>query len=123
MRDVIPTKGQQTQEDNLKELANLQKFFDNPPVILDEVEPKHICLCLDWRSQKSQSARQQLEGIVQPHLEQVEGVGLHRARPTHALAFGGIKRMAGIPMSLTRNAGLYGSTQTRPAGMPSISCI
>lgn len=46
---VIPTKAQRTQSDNLKELAKLYEFFDNPPAPLDEIEPHHIAQYRDWR--------------------------------------------------------------------------
>lgn len=48
-REVIPTKAPETQKDNLRELANLYKFFDEPPVTLDEIEPIHVRQYLDWR--------------------------------------------------------------------------
>lgn len=50
MRDVLPGKGDETQKDNLRELANLYKFFDDPPVALDEIEPINIRQYLDWRA-------------------------------------------------------------------------
>lgn len=46
---VIPTKAFRTQKDNLAELANLYKFFDNPPAPLDDIEPHHIAQYRDWR--------------------------------------------------------------------------
>lgn len=46
---VIPAKAQRTQSDNLKELAKLYEFFDNPPAPLDEIEPHHIAQYRDWR--------------------------------------------------------------------------
>lgn len=48
-REVMPNKGSETQKDNLRELANLYKFFDDPPVALDDVEPIHVRQYLDWR--------------------------------------------------------------------------
>jgi len=51
MRDKLPGKAPRTQEDNLEELAMLYKFFDDPPAILDEIEPMHIRQYLDWRIQ------------------------------------------------------------------------
>lgn len=50
-REVIPTKATGTQANNLKELASLYKFFDDPPVALDEIKPVHIRQYLDWRVQ------------------------------------------------------------------------
>ncbi|WP_288076458.1 tyrosine-type recombinase/integrase [Pseudomonas sp.] len=46
---VIPTKAPRTQKDNLGELANLYKFFDDPPAPLDSIEPHHIAQYRDWR--------------------------------------------------------------------------
>lgn len=51
IRDKLPGKAPRTQEDNLDELATLYKFFDDPPAILDEIEPLHIRQFLDWRVQ------------------------------------------------------------------------
>ncbi len=46
---VLPTKAPRTQKDNLAELANLYKFFDNPPAPLDQIEPHMIAQYRDWR--------------------------------------------------------------------------
>ncbi|MBS0323357.1 MAG: tyrosine-type recombinase/integrase [Proteobacteria bacterium] len=46
---VIPTKAPRTQTDNLAELANLYKFFDNPPAPLDSIEPHMVAQYRDWR--------------------------------------------------------------------------
>lgn len=48
-RDVMPTKAPRTQSDNAYELNWLYKFFDNPPVQLDQIKPIHIRQYLDWR--------------------------------------------------------------------------
>ena len=50
-RDKLPSKAPRTQKDNLEELAMLYKFFDDPPAVLDEIEPMHIRQYLDWRVQ------------------------------------------------------------------------
>ncbi len=47
---VIPTKAPRTQSDNLKELAKLLEFFDNPPAPLEAIEPQHVRQYMDWRS-------------------------------------------------------------------------
>jgi len=49
LRDVVPTKAQATQRDNLREIAQLYKFFDNPPAPLEQIQPVHIRQYLDWR--------------------------------------------------------------------------
>lgn len=51
VRDKLSSKAPRTQEDNLDELAMLYKFFDDPPVALDEIEPVHVRQYLDWRVQ------------------------------------------------------------------------
>jgi len=49
MIKVLPTKAPRTQKDNLVELNNLYKFFDNPPAPLAAIEPHMIALYRDWR--------------------------------------------------------------------------
>jgi integrase len=48
-REVLPGKAPATRKDNLRELANLYKFFDDPPVALDDIEPVNVRQYLDWR--------------------------------------------------------------------------
>lgn len=48
--EIIPTKAPRTQNDNLKELEWLLKFFNDPPAPIDEIEPIHVRKYLDWRS-------------------------------------------------------------------------
>ncbi|WP_028682453.1 site-specific integrase [Pseudomonas chlororaphis] len=48
--EVVPTKGSNTQKDNLREMKNLLAFFDDPPGPLDNIEPIHIRQYLTWRS-------------------------------------------------------------------------
>ncbi|REE20711.1 phage integrase family protein [Paraburkholderia sp. BL27I4N3] len=50
VRQVLPTKSRRTQRDNLLELDNLYKFFDDPPVPLGEMRPVHVAQYLAWRS-------------------------------------------------------------------------
>jgi integrase len=52
-RDVIPTKAPRTQQDNLKELAQLYRFFDAEPTPLESIEPIHIQQYLDWRTKQA----------------------------------------------------------------------
>lgn len=49
-KEIIPAKAPQTQKDNLKELARLYEFFDNPPAPINEIRPIHIRMYLDKRS-------------------------------------------------------------------------
>lgn len=50
VREVLPTKARRTQRDNLLELENLYKFFDDPPAQLDQIRPVHVKQYLTWRS-------------------------------------------------------------------------
>lgn len=50
MRDVLPKKAPATQKDNLRELKQLYKFFDDPPAALETNEPVHINQYLKFRS-------------------------------------------------------------------------
>lgn len=49
IKEVIPTKSLATQKDNLRELDQLYKFFDDPPVPLHKIEPINIRQYIDWR--------------------------------------------------------------------------
>jgi integrase len=48
-REVLPGKAAATQEGNLRELASLYRFFDNPPVALDDIDPVDVRQYIDWR--------------------------------------------------------------------------
>ncbi|MGQ5525409.1 tyrosine-type recombinase/integrase [Chitinimonas sp. PSY-7] len=54
-REIVPTKSEATQRDNFRELKNLYKFFDNPPALLDDIEPFHIDQYLTWRGQTAKT--------------------------------------------------------------------
>jgi len=56
-REVLPTKAPATQAKNLQELTSLYKFFDDPPVPLDEIDPVHVRQYLDWRVQSTIQAK------------------------------------------------------------------
>lgn len=49
-REAIPRKAPRTQIDNMKELAKLLAFFNDPPGPLDAIEPVHVRQYLEWRS-------------------------------------------------------------------------
>lgn len=49
VRDVLHTKGAETQKDNLRELKKLYTFFDESKVALDSIEPLHIRQYLVFR--------------------------------------------------------------------------
>ncbi|MFM0649392.1 tyrosine-type recombinase/integrase [Paraburkholderia bryophila] len=51
VREVLPVKARRTQRDNLLELENLYKFFDDPPALLSDVKPVHIKQYLSWRGE------------------------------------------------------------------------
>lgn len=48
-REELTKKSHASQKDNLRELANLYKFFDDPPVSIDEIKPLNVRQYLDWR--------------------------------------------------------------------------
>ena len=48
-REVLPMKAPRTQRDNLREIAKLYEFFDNPPAPLVQISAQHIRQYLDWR--------------------------------------------------------------------------
>lgn len=48
-REVIPAKAARTQADNLRELASLLEFFDDPPAPLDSIRPVNVRQYLHWR--------------------------------------------------------------------------
>jgi len=48
-REVLPTKAPRTQRDNLKEFAQLYKFFDAPPAPLEQITPQRVRQYLDLR--------------------------------------------------------------------------
>ena len=58
LREVVPTKAPATQHDNLRELKQLYKFFDNPPAPLDQIKPIHIRQYLDYRESKTRANRE-----------------------------------------------------------------
>ena len=65
--EVIPKKAARTQKDNLHELTWLLKFFNNPPVPLEEIRPQHIRQYLDWRG-KSSHTRANREKALFSHI-------------------------------------------------------
>lgn len=51
LQRVVPTKAPRTQADNIKELANLLKFFNDPPIAFEAIEPQHVRQYLTWRGE------------------------------------------------------------------------
>ena len=48
-KEMIPKKAPATQKDNLREMAKLIEFFNDPPGPLDAIEPQHVRQYLRWR--------------------------------------------------------------------------
>jgi integrase len=48
--EVVPTKAAATQRDNLREIGKLLAFFDDPPALLEQIEPQHVRQYLRWRN-------------------------------------------------------------------------
>lgn len=89
LREVSPGKGAASQKDNLRELANLYKMFDDPPMPLDDIEPHHIRSYLDWRVKHSvemraaKDAKRAAKGL--PPIKGAAGKGEVRANREKAL--------------------------------------
>lgn len=49
--EMIPTKAPATQRDNLREMGRLLAFFDDPPAMLEQIEPQHVRQYLRWRKE------------------------------------------------------------------------
>ncbi len=47
--EIVPTKAKNTQYSNKQAIAMLCKFFGDPPIQLEKIEPQHISLYLKWR--------------------------------------------------------------------------
>ena len=58
-REIFPSKAPRTQRDNLKELAKLYEFFDDPSAPLDEITPQHVRQYLDSRRHSSVRANRE----------------------------------------------------------------
>lgn len=56
VREVLPTKAPRTREDNSIELQMLLKFFNDPPVALNDIEPQHVKQYLKWRVDSAKEA-------------------------------------------------------------------
>lgn len=117
-REVLPTKARATQESNLRELANLYKFFDSPPVTLDEIEPVHIRQYLDWRVQatiaakRDANAKRRKDG--KPELSVAKDEGHVRANREKALFshIWNFARSKGLTNKANPCAGIRGHTES-----------
>lgn len=58
-RDVLPSKAPATQELNLREIANLYRFFDVPPVEFESIQPVHVRQYMDWRHKSTLQAKRE----------------------------------------------------------------
>ncbi|HET7161663.1 MAG TPA: tyrosine-type recombinase/integrase [Rhodanobacteraceae bacterium] len=65
-REVIPTKAERTQRDNLRELGRLLAFFDDPPAQFEALEPQHVRQYLRWR--KGSPVRANREKALLSHI-------------------------------------------------------
>ena len=68
IKEVIPHKAPRTQKDNLHELNNLYKFFDNPPAPLEQIKPINIRQYLDWRAENGARVRANREKALFSHI-------------------------------------------------------
>lgn len=53
IRDVLPKKAPETQKLNLRELGNLLRYFDDPPMPLEQIEPVDVRRYMDERVQET----------------------------------------------------------------------
>ncbi|WP_315568681.1 tyrosine-type recombinase/integrase [Haemophilus parahaemolyticus] len=58
--EVVPTKSKSTQLSNHTAIKWLCRFFGNPPVALEKIEPKHISQYLQWRKNNPPSANNEI---------------------------------------------------------------
>lgn len=56
IRDALPKKAPETQKLNLRELNNLLRYFDDPPMPLEQIEPVDVRRYMDARVQEAISA-------------------------------------------------------------------
>lgn len=55
---VVPTKAPRTQLDNRKEIANLLRFFNDPPAPLDAITPVRVRQYMTWRAAPVRATRE-----------------------------------------------------------------
>jgi len=68
IKEVLPTKAPATQKDNLRELQQLNKFFNAPPAPLEEIEPIHIRQYIDYRTRMGAAVRAKREKALFSHI-------------------------------------------------------
>lgn len=54
--EVLPKKAARTQSDNIKEIAKLLEFFNDPPAPLEAIEPIHVRQYMDWRTHNGEKS-------------------------------------------------------------------
>jgi integrase len=68
LREVVPKKAPRTQQDNIKELAKLKEFFNDPePAPFEEITSNHVARYLEWR-EAAAVVRAQREKALLSHL-------------------------------------------------------
>lgn len=70
LREIVPTKAARTQADNIIELDNLFKFFNDPPAPISEIKPNHVRMYLDQRTDygKHSTSRANRERALLSHI-------------------------------------------------------
>lgn len=56
-REVIPQKAERTQADNLREIAKLLEYFDDPPMSLSDFDPVNVSDYITWRTEGGKTAK------------------------------------------------------------------
>lgn len=60
LTEVVPAKAPATQRNNIIQIEQLYKFFDDPPAPLTEIQPIHIRKYLDWRKASPVAANREI---------------------------------------------------------------
>jgi integrase len=118
LKEVLPTKAPRTQKDNLAELAWLYRFYDDPPIALDDIEPVHVGQYLAWRVKEAvEQARLKNAKRVQEKkapLEVKPDLGHVRANREKALFshIWNFARQAGLTRMTNPCAGIRGHSES-----------
>ncbi|WP_439236344.1 tyrosine-type recombinase/integrase [Lonepinella koalarum] len=59
-QEVVPFKANNTQTANRRAIRFLERFFGTPPATLNQIEPQHIKMYLNWRKEKPSAANNEI---------------------------------------------------------------
>lgn len=115
--EVIPSKAPATQEINLRELKNLYRLFDDPPIPLEQIDPVDVRRYLDWRVrdaiQALKDANAKRRAVGRPPLAQSPKLGQVPANREKALLshIWNFAREKGLTAKANPCAGVKGFTE------------